>query len=173
MSDRSLHAERERYIDHIRRSVACVSRDVVIALPLDSTGLWQARFANDPTRLPTAPNLTFRAIHDFQVQLPLQPGSPLVRPAGYHYELRDQNDEEVFAYHLHTVGLSHITTPHLHVPGGTQRVSLEKRHLVTGLISFPEIIRCLITEFDVTPLRPDWRDILRTGTDTIVTTIQD
>jgi len=44
---------------------------------------------------------------------------------------------------------------------------------VTGLISFPEIIRCLITEFDVTPLRPDWRDILRTGTDTIVTTIQD
>ncbi len=35
-----------------------------------------------------------------------------------------------------------------------------KRHLVTGHISLQKIIRCLITEFDITPLRPDWRDIL-------------
>lgn len=147
--------------------MACVSRDVVIALPLDSSGQWQARFANDPTRLPTAPDFTFRAIHDFRIELPGQPRSSPIRPVGYHYELRDRNDEEVFAYHLHAVGLSTVTTPHLHVPGGTRSVRLDKRHFVTGYVALPEIIRLLITVFDVPPLRPDWRDVLTTGTGTI------
>ncbi len=163
MSDRSLRAERERYVDHIRKSVACISRDVLIVAPLDGTGLWRVRFANDPNRLPTSPELIFRAIHDFRIEHLSQLESPSPRSVGYQYELRDRNDDEVFAYHLHPTGLSHVTTPHLHVTGGSRAVRLDKRHLVTGAVTFPDIIRLLITEFDVPPLRSDWRDILESA----------
>jgi hypothetical protein len=41
-----------------------------------------------------------------------------------------------------------------------REISLDKRHVVTGLVELREFVRMLITEFEVRPLRPDWRERL-------------
>lgn len=173
LSDRFLRLQRERCIDDIRRCATCITWAVWIASPLDEAAIWRVRLAADRTRLPTAPDLTLRAILDFHVRQRSQSESPSIRPVSYRYELRDRNGEKIFAYHFHPTGLSHVTTPHPHVSGGSRTVRLDKRHLVPGVVTFPDIIRHLITEFDVPPLRPDWRDILTSQTGTIRTAIQD
>jgi hypothetical protein len=45
-----------------------------------------------------------------------------------------------------------------------QRVDLDKRHLITGQVSFCDFARMLITEFDIRPLRPDWEQPLNLTT---------
>ncbi len=96
-----------------------------------------------------------------------------IRPIGYRYELNYHDGRELLAYHLHPVGRSQIKHPHLHVGTHDPSLNYGKKHLVTGFISLPEIILCLITEFDIPPIRPDWRDILTSETGTIRTATQD
>jgi len=70
-------------------------------------------------------------------------------------------------------GKSTIKHPHLHVGTSDPSLNYGKRHLPTGIISLPEIILSLITEFDVRPLRSDWREIPTSNTGTIQTATQD
>ena len=80
---------------------------------------------------------------------------------GYRYELHDRADDaELLAYHWHPYGRSLVVEPHLHVTNRHRSVDLSKAHLPTGIVSPTTFVRCLITEFGVEPLRPDWQDVL-------------
>src|SRR5690606_6862879 len=51
-----------------------------------------------------------------------------------------------------------VSYPHLHVNGA---LTVSRRmHLPTGPVGLNEVLAFLISEYDVTPLRADWQDIL-------------
>jgi hypothetical protein len=83
-----------------------------------------------------------------------------VRPTGYRYEIGEHPGPELVAYHWHLEGTSPVTEPHLHARIRGSSTDLSKLHLPTGLVNPDAVIRCLITEFSVEPLRPDWQDVL-------------
>lgn len=92
------------------------------------------------------------------------------RLLSYNYRLLDLGDREILAYHWHPGGISPVTFSHLHltrliepVALGRDRepVSLADMHLPRGSVALADIVRLVITESDVAPLRGDWQDLLR------------
>jgi hypothetical protein len=167
LSDRQVRTERQRYIDNVRRSVSCITPVVVLAAPLDTPNTWRMWLAADPPPLPTAPQLAIRLAQEFQHRRKIGNGS--VRPylVSYRYELSELSEREIFAYHCQPKGDSPITHPHIQVGTNDPRLSHENKHLPTGLVTLHQVIHCLITEFEVPPLRKDWADILAAGHSTI------
>lgn len=73
----------------------------------------------------------------------------------YMYIVDDHRGREVFSYHWQP---SHpeVKFPHLHV----EPHAFKKAHFPTGRISLEEVLRLLITDFGVQPLRSDWDKVL-------------
>lgn len=86
-----------------------------------------------------------------------------VTTRGYLYSLCTRDGQALVNYHWHPSGNSHVKTPHLHI-GSAQldqdAVISSAHHLPTGRITFEEIIRTAIKEFEVEPFSDRWRDIL-------------
>jgi hypothetical protein len=91
----------------------------------------------------------------------------------YVYRVLDLDDQELFAFHWHPVGVSDVRTPHLHVSAaravslarqsgspGLDELNLGKLHFPTHRIGVGELVRFLITELGVRPRRPDWESVL-------------
>ena len=92
-----------------------------------------------------------------------QSGTPWrVDVVGYDYVTYDAEQREVLLYHWHPRGNSPVSTPHLHLEQGARvgRPEVRDAHLPTGDVSLNAILRVLIEEMDVRPLRPDWESIL-------------
>ena len=87
-----------------------------------------------------------------------------VQTSEYSYTLSwgREPGERIFAYHWHPDGRSPITFPHLHLYAGAQigLQSLQNAHILTGQVPTEAVIRFLIEELGVVPLRPDWRQVL-------------
>lgn len=88
----------------------------------------------------------------------------------YAFQLLDHHHEELLVYHWQPgpdfEGPDH---PHLHVSAALnaqvdavsrREFGLDKLHLPTGQVPLAAIVRMLITEFGIAPLRHDWQDIL-------------
>lgn len=93
--------------------------------------------------------------------------------ANYAYAIQDLSGSELFAYHWHPTGVSHVKTPLMHFNGSTpvrmpkrpghpdERVlSLRRAHFPTRRIELAAFIRFLIRDLDVEPRRPDWEQVL-------------
>ena len=80
----------------------------------------------------------------------------------YSYEIHDADGREVLLYHWHPRGSSAIVIPHLHLEqgAGVRREEVRNAHLPTGEVSLKAILRVLIEEMGVRPLRSDWESIL-------------
>lgn len=71
-----------------------------------------------------------------------------VSTAAYSYQLYDENDAELIAWHWHP---GTVRRPHLHAPAGP----IGKRmHVPTGRVSVEAVLRFLLTELDVHTRRP-------------------
>jgi hypothetical protein len=79
-----------------------------------------------------------------------------VATRAYSYQLADSQGQEVAAWHWHPSGASPWRQPHLHVTGGR----LGECHLPTGRVSLEGVLRLLLTELAVRPLRDDWLAVL-------------
>ena len=79
----------------------------------------------------------------------------------YWYTIFEQaSQRELLAFHWHP-GRERIDFPHLHL--GSRILSeqaLAGRHLPTGAIGVPDLLRFLIAELGVAPERPDWEQVL-------------
>lgn len=53
-----------------------------------------------------------------------------------------------------------MTWPHLHAYGAKESVELHKLHPPTGTVTVGSVVRFLIEDLDVQPLRPNWQAIL-------------
>jgi hypothetical protein len=97
------------------------------------------------------------------------------RTTSYRYLVSDIAGQDLVVYDWHPIGLSPVTTPHLHVPAAASvvlaqragtpradaRMHLGSLHLPTGPISLTDVVRMLITEFRVDPIRSDWERVLQ------------
>jgi hypothetical protein len=79
-----------------------------------------------------------------------------VATRAYRYELADSQGRELAGWHWHPGGSSPWRQPHLHVAGGR----FGECHLPTGRVSLEEVLRLLLAELDVRPLRDDWPAVL-------------
>ena len=93
----------------------------------------------------------------------------------YSYHLYDLQGSELIAFHWHPTGVSPVTYPHLHLTSRVRPfeiddpthpnwqpalISFSDMHIPTGPILLENVVRLLIDEFGVVPLRPDWDEIL-------------
>lgn len=89
---------------------------------------------------------------------------------GYEHYLLDHYHTELPTYRWHPgpdfLGPDH---PHLHVSATLNartsatsegQIDLDRLHVATGHVSFAAIVRMLIQEFGIAPLRHDWQQIL-------------
>ncbi|MEZ4562913.1 MAG: hypothetical protein R2853_09260 [Thermomicrobiales bacterium] len=100
-----------------------------------------------------------------------QGGSGAWRHATASYEFRlDHDERERFVDHWQPgPGFRGPEHPHLHVSAAPQARSnavttrahdLDKRRLATGHVSLAMVVRMVIEEFGIAPLRPAWPQIL-------------
>jgi hypothetical protein len=95
------------------------------------------------------------------------------RVTTYLYAINDLSGRELFAYHWHPQGVSHVKTPHLHFNGADPMrlpvrpespqvtdLSLSRSHFPTRPIELSELIHFLIRDLAVEPRRPDWERVL-------------
>ena len=111
---------------------------------------------------------------DFRLQFRLVDDSPDIRRPAWHahtvayeYRLLDHHERELLVYHWQPgpafPGPDH---PHLHISAGvdarvsataSRTIPLDKLHLVTERVSLAAVVRMLIEEFRIRPIRSDWR----------------
>jgi hypothetical protein len=82
------------------------------------------------------------------------------RTTRWAYQVKSFEQRELFAYHWHPTGHSHVTEPHLHISGRTDPAELGDAHFPTGPITLADVVRLLIRDFQVRPRRADWSRIL-------------
>lgn len=87
----------------------------------------------------------------------------------YAYSISAINGREIVVFHWHPGGVG-IDWPHLHVGSllvDSSQHDIGRRfsrlHLPTSRVSIEQVVRALITQFDVTPIRSDWQTILDEG----------
>ena len=152
------------YIDNLQKLVSCVTPSVVVAelyhpasVPIPITiNYGEPVSLRGPSRFQLALRQSFIAVDSGQ-------GSSWhVVVRSFSYEIHDSEGREVLLYHWHPRGNSPVATPHLHLEQGAQvgRSEVRDAHLPTGDVSLNAILRVLIEEMGVRPLRPDWDSIL-------------
>jgi hypothetical protein len=83
-----------------------------------------------------------------------------VSTVAYYYALHDKQQSEILSYHWHPK--TEHQDPHLHLQSGSKVMdSLRGIHLPTGRVTLEEVLRLLIEELRVKPLRMDWRKVLK------------
>lgn len=97
-------------------------------------------------------------------------GSASVITTMYEYRLLDRRERELLVYHWQPgPRYAGPDQPHLHVSArllastsavDERGIDLDKRHLPTGHVTMAAVVRSLITEFGVEPLRADWARVL-------------
>lgn len=82
--------------------------------------------------------------------------------AWYQFDFYAANGREFLAFHLHPDGASRVTRPHAHIieaPGTLPRL-LDRAHIPTPPLSFPDVVRFAITDLGVECRRTDWETVL-------------
>lgn len=168
-------------LGHLRLIASCLSHQPVIgAGPRVLSGTIGIGFA--PIRHPVpldradetgAFQLWFSESHAIE-RNPDDKRNVVVRRIGYVYRVLGPSSDVIISYHWHPTGASAAVHPHLHLSGrlspierGVARrpVALGDMHLPTGFITLADIVRLLIDEFGVQPLRDDWREVIAAGDD--------
>jgi hypothetical protein len=83
-----------------------------------------------------------------------------VSTAEYIYEVADESDVPIVEFHWHPES-GRIAWPHAHAYGTRDSLTLHKLHLPTGRVSIESVVRFLIEDLDVLPIRDDWDEILK------------
>ena len=116
----------------------------------------------DPVLMSGASRLQLAFRQSFVIEESEHDSSWRVVVGSYSYEVHDADGSEVLLYHWHPRGNSPVATPHLHLEQGAQvgRSEVRDAHLPTGEVSLNAILRVLIDEMGVRPVRSDWESIL-------------
>jgi hypothetical protein len=162
---RTRQAAREQYVGVLQQALSCVSPAVWITAPplRGEPGDLALTLSDDPTPLRTTSGARLylsagqhcRIVPDTQ-----HPGLWRMQKEGYVYSVRvsPESSSECFAWHWHPGTRADF---HLHVAALHPAVGdLSRFHVPAGPIAFSTVVRFLITDLDVRPLRANWIDIL-------------
>jgi hypothetical protein len=83
-----------------------------------------------------------------------------VRTSGYVHAVLNESGRIIVAYHFHPDERSPVSWPHVHVYGSAEDTDLRRVHLPTGMVTLAAVVRLLIEELGVQPVRSDWRSIV-------------
>ena len=170
MAGRTPHEAYNNFIQPLQQAVSCVTDAVLVVrgggyYPRDepyalTIGDGTAVSIGGPqgTRFGLSIAQQYRIVEDATSLGPWK-----VTTAAYAYALLTGADgEEIFGYHWHPRGRSPITTPHFHFGSGArvERADVVGAHFPSGRIALEEFLRCIIRDFQVTPQRHDWQDVL-------------
>ena len=122
-----------------------------------------AALVQNPSLVRATPALAFAFYHRYRIFQVDDAGTWRIDQTGYRYEVSERDGLELVAYHWHPGGRSQVIRPHLHARIRGSDTDHSKLHLPTGFVTPVEVVRFLITEFGVEPLRPDWEDVLAEG----------
>ena len=88
-------------------------------------------------------------------------------PTSYEYTILNDQLREVIAFHWHPGQRSHEHNPHIHIgsimvdSGSTDfGRAFSRFHIPTGHIAIAQVVRLLLTDFNVVPNRQDWESVL-------------
>ena len=156
MNDRDARTGVARLLASLQRALSCVSTAVLIENRDRLSGARSFRLSPEPARLRGARPLNLLLLRVFDIpSIVDDPTAERIGTTEYSYELRGANGHPFLAYHWHPVGLSPVTTPHLHIGGSVTGVDLSKVHLPTGPVFLPDVLRFAIIDLGVEPLRAD------------------
>jgi hypothetical protein len=137
--------------------VSCISHAVVLQGAGEGDGASAMRLSERWTKLAGTHKLELSFLHTYTVA-PTHDGWA-VRSTAYRYQVRDDEEREIIAYHWHP-GLG-VDYPHVQFKSLSAPVDLRKSHIPTGRISFEAVVRFLVDELEVEPIRDDdWRTML-------------
>jgi hypothetical protein len=120
-------------------------------------------------RPPGLPRLVFAASQLFSiVEDTRYDGEWKARTLAYIYSIQvsepenGTREQEVIAWHWHPLTTPDRPAPHMHVRSELPvlGVTLAKLHIPSGRVSFEEVIRFLIEDFQVEAARDGWRTII-------------
>ena len=154
------------YVSEANRLISCVTHSVVDV----AGGYYLSPTPHDltmnngqPLALRGTSNLMLKILQSYRIADSGEPrNSWTVRVVAYNYVVYDSQRRAMLIYHWHPRGRSLIATPHLHLKRGAlvSRPELIGAHLPTGPISLESILRLLIRDLAVQPVRTDWESIL-------------
>jgi hypothetical protein len=148
-----------------QRAISCISKAVI---ERGHSGEGVADFWSLENRyipLGGRDRLEFSFYHPYAVHQSLDaPVRSVVHSSGYFYQVREQTGQKVIAFHWHPGRRGQPDFPHLHVTSHVGGVHISaKSHVPTGRVSLESVVRFLIEELHVRPLRRDWEQVLEEG----------
>lgn len=104
-------------------------------------------------------------LHTYEVRYGFEErGSWKATTVAYFYQVRERSRPEIIAFHWHPGRHGQPNFPHLHVAShvGTVQIAA-KSHVPTGRVPLEAVVRFLISELHVRPVRADWEQVLDEG----------
>ena len=151
--------------ERVAQIASCITT-VPIVLTTRNRRAFELSFppSQEYVRLVTEPRLWLQIRHNVEAEQDTQRGLWQMVVSGYHYEVREGRTEaeskQVIAFDWHPDGRGTVLTPHIHVHSEETRLS-RKHHVPTGAgLRLARIVRFLIAELGVAPVRDDWRTVL-------------
>jgi hypothetical protein len=158
------------FLAPLQRALSCVTREV-----LSVGGGYHVSdtphvllFQNNPVMLGHDRRFALKLIQQYRIiEGEAERGPWKVSTVAYYYTLETPEttaspSQEVLGYHWHPHERNTVTYPHLHLyqGAGTLQHNLIKAHLPTARVAIEDVVRCVITQLGVVPLRDDWEAIL-------------
>ncbi|HET8522635.1 MAG TPA: hypothetical protein VFL82_05330 [Thermomicrobiales bacterium] len=160
MHSRSGAAAVHAFLGRIQQTLSCVTPGVLI----------EGQFGPDPVRAATFGSRYVPMRGRYRLELSILHEHELIQAdnrwslhaAGYSYQIRQADGPEIAAFHWHPrSALSPVTFPHLHIERPVSPVDIGSgRHIPTGHVSIEAVVRFLIKELHVRPLRADWESVI-------------
>ena len=175
MSERLIREALRTEFDAFAAALSCISmaRPMTTKLTHLSAGTNYSISASQltPLRLRSEEGHCLRALQSFHPLADARNRFSHLEQQSYFYELSidGNHPEELIAFHWdrEPLGIAGRSEPHVHIgpailsPGSAFSISdFHKRHIPSGDIRFPFVVRFLIEELGVEPLRPNWDEIL-------------
>lgn len=151
------------FLSPLQQSISCVTPAVLLQGYAGPNRSHAMTFPQRYVSLRGRHELDFSVLHEYELAAdPDGAAAWTVQTSGYWYQLRQSNGPEILAFHWHpNVGRGQIPSPHLHLGLPTASIDIGgKRHIPTGRVAIEAVVRFLIQEVQVRPLRADWQDVL-------------
>jgi hypothetical protein len=150
------------FIRPLNRALSCVTKAVVIGSGHDPANERHALVLNngDPVSLQSNPRLFLSVAMHYRVVRRVQQRDWKVSTVAYMYGIQNKDEEELLAYHWHPRTTPDHAEPHLHFYESAGTAVFAKLHLPTNRVSLEAILRFLVVELKVKPLKNDWVKIL-------------
>jgi hypothetical protein len=96
-----------------------------------------------------------------------QPRTYKAMTTGYEYMILNRQQREIVVFHWHPGQRSHEHSPHVHLGSAVVDVNssdigktFSRFRIPTGHVSVAQVVRLLLTDFNVVPNRQDWESVL-------------